>query len=77
MQDGRSRPAWPPCFIASAAPAGRLGTTEMNGFYQPMRYTAVDGDTWEGIAAHFRMTPEILRLVTASTQPMMRPFSRG
>lgn len=26
-----------------------------------MRYTAVDGDTWEGIAAHFRMTPEILK----------------
>ena len=26
-----------------------------------MRYTAVDGDTWEDIAAHFRMTPEILR----------------
>ena len=26
-----------------------------------MRYAAVDGDTWEGIAAHFRMTPEILR----------------
>ncbi|WP_155855747.1 LysM peptidoglycan-binding domain-containing protein [Arthrobacter sp. 9MFCol3.1] len=33
----------------------------MNGFLQPMRYTAVDGDTWEGIAAHFRMTPEILK----------------
>ena len=33
----------------------------MNGFLLPMRYTAVDGDTWEGIAAHFRMTPEILR----------------
>ncbi|WP_223980473.1 LysM domain-containing protein [Arthrobacter sp. NicSoilB8] len=26
-----------------------------------MRYTAVDGDTWEGIAAHFQMTPEILK----------------
>ena len=45
----------------SPAPPGLLGTTELNGFYQPMRYTAVDGDTWEGIAAHFRMTPEILR----------------
>jgi hypothetical protein len=45
----------------SSAPAGPLGTTEVNGFFQPMRYTAVDGDTWEGIAAHFRMTPEILR----------------
>lgn len=52
---------------AAAAPAttpaagGLQGTTETNGFFQPMRYTAVDGDTWEGIAAHFRMTPEILR----------------
>lgn len=46
---------------ASPTPPGLLGTTELNGFYQPMRYTAVDGDTWEGIAAHFQMTPEILR----------------
>ena len=46
---------------APAAPVGLQGTTEMNGYFQPMRYTAVDGDTWEGIAAHFRMTPEILR----------------
>ena len=45
----------------SPTPPGLLGTTERNGFYQPMRYTAVDGDTWEGIAAHFQMTPEILR----------------
>ncbi len=45
----------------SSAPAGLLGTTETNGFFLPMRYTAVDGDTWEGIAAHFLMTPEILR----------------
>ena len=45
----------------SPTPPGLLGTTELNGFYQPMRYTAVDGDTWEGIAAHFPMTPEILR----------------
>jgi nucleoid-associated protein YgaU len=44
----------------SQAAADLLGTTEINGFFQPMRYTAVDGDTWEGIAAHFRMTPEIL-----------------
>jgi LysM repeat protein len=33
----------------------------MNGFLRPLRYTTVDGDTWEGIAAHFRMTPEILQ----------------
>ncbi|MGY3319986.1 LysM peptidoglycan-binding domain-containing protein [Arthrobacter sp. TE12232] len=33
----------------------------MNGYFLPMRYTAADSDTWEGIAAHFRMTPEILR----------------
>jgi nucleoid-associated protein YgaU len=50
-----------PASATSPAPPGLLGTTELNGFYQPMRYTAVEGDTWEGIAAHFRMTPEILR----------------
>jgi len=33
----------------------------MNGYFLPMRYTAADGDTWEGIASHFLMTPEILR----------------
>ena len=38
-----------------------MGRTETNGFLRPMSYTAVDGDTWEGIAAHFRMTPEILK----------------
>ncbi|SDK68337.1 LysM peptidoglycan-binding domain-containing protein [Arthrobacter sp. ok362] len=51
----------PTAAATSPAPPGLLGTTEINGFFQPMRYTAVDGDTWEGIAAHFRMTPEILR----------------
>ena len=45
----------------SPASGGLRGTTEVNGFLLPMRYAAVDGDTWEGIAAHFRMTPEILR----------------
>ena len=38
----------------------------MNGFLRPMRYTAVDGDTWEGIAAYFQMTPEILRSFNGS-----------
>ncbi len=57
-------PAVRPAAVAPATPeedAGLLGATEMNGFLRPMHYTAVDGDTWEGIAAHFRMTPEILR----------------
>lgn len=45
----------------TTGPAGLQGTTETNGFFRPIRYTAVDGDTWEGIAAHFRMTPEILK----------------
>ncbi len=45
----------------SPEPAGLRGTTEMNGYFLPMRYTAADGDTWEGIASHFRMTPEILK----------------
>ena len=52
-------PAPPPA--PSPADEGLQGRTETNGFFQPMRYTAVDGDTWEGIAAHFRMTPEILK----------------
>ncbi|MFF2244891.1 LysM peptidoglycan-binding domain-containing protein [Arthrobacter sp. NPDC058130] len=56
---GGSPAASPPA--TTPAPAGLQGTTEMNGFFQPMRYTVVDGDTWEGIAAHFRMTPDILR----------------
>lgn len=38
----------------------------MNGYFLPMRYTAADGDTWEGIASHFRMTPEILKNFNAS-----------
>ncbi|SKB43332.1 LysM domain-containing protein [Arthrobacter sp. 49Tsu3.1M3] len=57
-------PAGHPAVSAPAtapAPGGLRGTTEVNGFLLPMRYTAVDGDTWEGIAAHFRMTPEILK----------------
>ena len=57
-------PAVRPAAVAPATPAedaGLLGTTEMNGFLRPMHYTAVDGDTWESIAAHFRMTPEILK----------------
>ena len=64
-------PSVRPAAVAPATPvedaatqaedAGLLGATEMNGFLRPMHYTAVDGDTWEGIAAHFRMTPEILR----------------
>ncbi len=62
-----------PCTISGAIPGaspaaeGLLGTTETNGFLRPMRYTAVDGDTWEGIAAHFRMTPEILKSFNEST----------
>ena len=60
-------PATPaPSPAAPPAPAVLLGTTETNGFLRPMRYTAVDGDTWEGIAAHFRMTPEILKSFNTS-----------
>jgi hypothetical protein len=57
-------PAGRPAAAAPATspePAGLRGATEMNGYFLPMRYTAADGDTWEGIASHFRMTPEILK----------------
>ena len=60
-------PSLAPSPALSPAAEGLLGTTETNGFLRPMRYTAVDGDTWEGIAAHFRMTPEILRSFNEST----------
>jgi LysM repeat protein len=45
----------------AAPPVGLRGRTELNGYRLPVRYTAADGDTWESIASHFRMTPEILK----------------
>lgn len=43
------------------------GKTEVNKFYLAMRYTCVDGDTWESVARGFGMKAEILRAFNSST----------
>ena len=37
------------------------GSTEVNQFFLPVRYTCVEGDTWEAIASEFGLNPEVLK----------------
>jgi hypothetical protein len=44
-----------------AGTANLKGKIEANQFSEPMRYTSVEGDTWEGIAAEFGLKTETLK----------------
>jgi LysM repeat protein len=37
------------------------GSTELNKYFLPVRYTCVEGDTWEAIGREFGLKPEILQ----------------
>lgn len=51
--------------------ANLKGKIEVNQFSEPMHYTSVEGDTWEGIAAEFGLKTETLKEFnkTISLQP--------
>lgn len=43
------------------------GSTELNQFHLAVRYTCVEGDTWETVASAFGLEPEVLKQFNKST----------